>query len=660
MAKYFFRLGWVLVLPMLLGFTGRVQLKKEDVRLCMQEMFALHVEYKDFSPLLARRVLKIYFEQFDPERVYLLSSEVNPFLNPNEQFLNRVVQKYGRNDLSEFAALNQVIQRAITRARLLRTEVEKELITSSQDTFVRTSAYSSYASNEEELKGRIRTQFEKILAYEKRNGTLREATAEQKGKLFSLWEKRFARAENPYLPQDKGGNGPLTEHFLSLHVLKAMAKSLDAHTSYFSPDEALEMRALLEKEFEGIGVVLREGVDGVVITECIKGGPAERSKQILSGDLIVEINGESIEGTSYEMILRKLQGERNSKVKLGLRRFDAQNKAQVVQVELKRERIVMQDDRLQYSFVPFADGMIAKLNLPSFYESMDGSSCEIDMREALRALKKEGKIYGLVLDMRDNSGGFLNQAVKVGGLFISSGVIVISKYSQGEIQYLRNLDGRSYYDGPLVILTSKASASAAEIVAQALQDYGTAIVVGDERTYGKGTIQFQTITDPKATSFFKVTVGRYYTVSGRSTQIEGVKADIVVPTVYSAFNIGERYLEYPLKSDQIPAAYIDPLTDVDPRNYRWFEKNYLPNLQKKISIWTQMLPQLQQNSAIRLSQNRDYQAFLQALEKEKKGISSGPSLYDNWGIDDLQMQEAVEIVKDMILVQSQAETQRAA
>ena len=277
----------------------------------------------------------------------------------------------------------------------------------------------------------------------------------------------------------------------------------------------------------------------------------------------------------------------------------------------------MQDDRVQYSFESFGDGIIGKINLPSFYESAEGSNCEIEMREALRALKKQGNLVGLVLDMRENSGGFLNQAVKVAGLFVTSGVIVVSKYAYGETQYLRDLDGRSYYTGPLVILTSKGSASAAEIVAQALQDYGTGIVVGDERTYGKGTIQYQTVTDSGATSFFKVTVGRYYTVSGRSTQIDGVQADIVVPTAYSGFAIGERYLEYPLNNDRIPSAYVDPLTDIDPRNRQWFQKNYLPTLQKKLSLWTQMLPRLQINSGYRLKQNKDFTLYLKAIEEDK-------------------------------------------
>ena len=229
-------------------------------------------------------------------------------------------------------------------------------------------------------------------------------------------------------------------------------------------------------------------------------------------------------------------------------------------------------------------------------------------------------------------------------------MIVISKYSRGEIKYLRNLDGRLHYSGPLIILTSRASASAAEIVAQALQDYGTAIIVGDEQTYGKGSIQYQTVTDREAKAFYKVTVGRYYTVSGRSTQIEGVKADIVVPTIFSSYKIGERYLEYPLESDQVAAAYIDPLTDIDYRSRSWFQKNYLPNLHQPQAKWQKLLPTLEQNSRDRLEKNPNFAAFIKAQEKvggrsprSFKKLTNPP-----WGNDDLQMQEALNIMKDMI------------
>jgi carboxyl-terminal processing protease len=204
----------------------------------------------------------------------------------------------------------------------------------------------------------------------------------------------------------------------------------------------------------------------------------------------------------------------------------------------------------------------------------------------------------------------------------------------------------------MVILTSKASASAAEIVAQALQDYGTALIVGDERTYGKGTIQFQTVTDDDAKAFFKVTVGKYYTVSGRSTQIEGVKADIVVPTHYASFNIGERFLEYPLNSDQIASVYSDPLTDIDEQSRRWFQKNYLPNIQKKQSMWRQMLSVLKTNSQYRLDHNPNFKLYLSRLQNSRGEIPSPASQKENWGAQDLQMQEVVNILKDMIFKQT--------
>ncbi len=307
----------------------------------------------------------------------------------------------------------------------------------------------------------------------------------------------------------------------------------------------------------------------------------------------------------------------------------------------------MQQDRVKYSWESFGDGILGKIDLPSFYESSDGSSCFSDLRKALHELKSKGSLLGVVLDLRENSGGFLSQAVKVAGLFMSGGVVVVSKYAEGQMQYLRHEDGRIFYQGPLVVLASKASASAAEIVAQALQDYGIAVVVGDERTYGKGTIQYQTVTDKRNSALFKVTVGKYYTVSGRSTQIEGVHADIVVPTNYAPFPIGEKYLLYPLKNDQIDSVFMDPLKDVAPKNKSWMRRNYLPNLQKKLSFWTESLPVLRKNSEYRIQNNPSFVRFLQQIRSE---IPDDVSLSQD---EDLQMAEAVQILQDMVILANQ-------
>ncbi len=178
-------------------------------------------------------------------------------------------------------------------------------------------------------------------------------------------------------------------------------------------------------------------------------------------------------------------------------------------------------------------------------------------------MEGKGKLLGLVLDLRNNPGGYLTQAVKVAGLFISDGVVVVSKYSNGEIQYYRDLDGNPQYTGPLVVLTSRLTASAAEIVAQALQDYGVALVVGDDRTYGKGTIQAQTVTDTGASSYFKVTVGEYFTPSGKSPQLTGVKSDVLLPGPYSKTKVGEKYLDHPIAADHIAPSFNDDLKDID-------------------------------------------------------------------------------------------------
>lgn len=619
------------------------ELKKTDVRNTMEEMFSYHVEYKELTPLLVKRCFKSYIEQFDGQKLYLLQSEVKPFLDLTSSHFESIIGHYYIDEYPEFETLNHVISKAIERMRGWRQEIIRDLVLNGEGLEGSEGKGSlQYAGSLDELKNRLRGQVVRFLLSEKHSNDASFWTPSRREKVLAFFEKRYQRFENGYLSQ-----GEKQEHNLALHILRAMARSLDAHTAFFSPEEAFEMRAALEKQFEGVGVVLREGVDGVEVADLIQGGPAARCGQIQVGDFLVEVDGRSVVNTSYDEVLDALKGDGKKEISLGLKRFENEGEEKQVQVALKREKILMQNERVIYHAEPFGDGIIGKLTLPSFYESLDAPSCEADIREALKNLKKQGKLYGLVLDLRENLGGFLNQAVKVSGLFITSGVVVISKYAQGEVQYMRNVDPRVYYNGPLVILTSKASASAAEIVAQALQDYGVALVVGDERTYGKGTIQYQTVTDDDAAAFFKVTVGRYYTVSGRSTQIEGVKADIVVPTEFAPYNIGERYLEYPLHNDHVAAAYVDSLIDVDNNAKLWFQKNYLPYVQKKESVWRKMLSKLKVNSAYRQEHDPNYKLFLDQLNPLAAPLEKG----QNWGVEDLQMNEAVNIVKDMAALQ---------
>lgn len=651
-----FFLANLLGLVLISGNTGTLKkpgIAVSSIRNNMEEMLHYHVEHKEFNELLAKRSLRIYIEQFDNNKNYLFFDEIDAYLNPSKELLAQMVEQYKQGHFTVFQELNNIIKNSIKRARAYRVLLQKEFIKKCEEP-MNYKTYSDYARNKKELEERIKIHLQKIIAFEKKQSPNRVFDAVYIQKVFALWEKRLSRLEDAYLDVDSQGkklSKLALEEQISMHILKAMAKSLDAHTCYFSPKEAMEMRTCLEKQFDGIGVVLTESVEGVVISDLVKGGPAYRAGKIKPGDVLVSIDGKEVSQFSYEQVLECLQNVSKRKIELGLKRIQDKKEMNYF-VTLQKEKIIMEQDRLQYGFEPFGDGIIGKLTLPSFYESKDSSSCEADIRSALRELKKQGKLLGLVLDLRDNSGGFLSQAVKVAGLFISNGVVVVSKYAQEEIQYLRELNGKNYYDGPLIILTSKLSASAAEIVAQALQDYGVALVIGDERTYGKGTIQFQTVTRDKAPSFFKVTVGRYYTVSGVSTQIEGVKANIVVPTRYFIYDVGERFLQYPLKCDRIPSMYMDPLLDINPQQINWFQKHYLPNLQPKISIWNQMESLLTVNSNQRLNHDKNFSLFLEVKKQEKEGKENSLVANRNWGMEDLQMTEALNILKDMALLQN--------
>ncbi|PIS02167.1 MAG: tail-specific protease [Chlamydiae bacterium CG10_big_fil_rev_8_21_14_0_10_42_34] len=629
----------------------------------MERFFSFHIENKEFNTTLVRRSMKIYIEYFDPERAYLMDEEVQPYLNMSEKRAKEVMSRLERHDYSDFFALNALMQESVVRAQAVRSFLAKDLVSGSSeiDSF-KSPSTSGYAKTQSELIQRQKSRMVRFYQFHKARTNL--DTTDRKAKVFALFEKKVQRIENNYLFLT-ASNLPMSneriENLLTLRILKSLAKSLDTHTSFFSPEEAFEMRMSLEKQFEGVGVVLSEGIDGVIIAELIKGSPAEQSGQIQINDLLVEVNGVPTSSRPFEEVLEMLKKTNSNEIILGFKRAEAKNQ-NFFRVPLLKRAISMKEERIQVSYDKTDGGIIGKISLHSFYESGEGISSEKDIKEAIRKLREKGDLVGLVLDLRENSGGFLSQAVKVAGLFVTNGVVVISKYGKGEVHFLRNIVAKSFYNGPLVVLTSKMSASASEIVAQALQDYGVALVVGDERTFGKGSIQYQTVTDAKADMFYKVTVGRYYTASGKSTQIDGVIADIVVPSHYAPYKIGEKYLEYPLSADHVEPAFVDPLSDLDEKTRKLFEMRYLPFTQRVVGFWKKMLPTLKQNSASRMAADPTFQAFLKKQDQiQARSGSLPPNTVDEQiqvGMEDIQMKEAVNIVKDMIELEAQSDMPR--
>lgn len=667
--KYCIRLTLVFFLisiPLLAQMETDSLLTYQDVNKVMQQIFSQHVSQKQMNPNIIKGAFKVYIDKFDPDRIYLLESEVHPYLNISDKESNAILQNYYKNDFSDFEKLNRTLQGAITRSRTFRAELEKTpapLFTikivdnSDQDEeWNDPDLKKPFAKDEKELKQRIKMYLAEFINAEKRRfGTA--SIMEHQPQTLTIFEKNLRENENSYLYQDQNGSSiskEEQENLFVMHLLKAFASSLDAHTTFYDGSEAYSLKIKLEKEFPGVGIVFKQQVNGnVIVHDMTENGPAAQSGKVKINDIVVAIDGKNISGIAFDKVLDMIRGKEGTYLLLTLKH---ENAPLPVQVTLKRQEITITEDRVDVAYEKFDNGIIGIITLHSFYQGDKGITSENDVRSALTQLKKIGNLRGLILDLRENSGGFLGQAIKVAGLFTSNGVIVVSKYFNGEEHFYRDLDGKTFYDGPLIILTSRATASAAEIVAQALQDYGVALVVGDESTYGKGTIQNQTVTD-KGTNrspLFKVTVGKYYTVSGKTPQIDGVKADIIVPGIFNYEHIGERYLEHTVSNDFIDNSFEDNLEDIStPQLKAWFLRYYMPTLQHKKDMWQGMIPHLKSSSQDRLTRNGDYQKFLEEMRAGRPTTFFIKDKNGKFKPIDFQLNEAIAISKDMVQLETQ-------
>lgn len=631
------------------------QLQAKDVRIVMERLFEYHIEDHEMSTELMDRSVRLYVEAFDPEKLYLSQEDFDRLVDKKPQELKQMVAEYQKDDLATYRSLDQSLSDVIMRSRKWRQEIygqREALFKKALDKNLPVMTFSDLRpTTEQALKERLENFIASFVA-DQQSLLSSPLSEDDKTKILAFCEQEFRYREEAYLGLTSEGQALPSDQITSqlvMRVLKAEAKSLDAHTAYFSPEDAQDMRMQLEEGVSsGVGIVVRQSVEGMVILRLMPGGAAEKSGKIFPKDRIVEIDGHSIVNVPFADAIKALRGQAGTSLTLGVI-HSGQVANQVVQVKLQRAALSLDVQKIETSFIPVEGGIIGKISLHVFYEDEDGKSASNDIKEAIAKFEKEGKLKGLVLDLRDNPGGFLNEAVKVTGLFIESGIVVIAEYGSGKVRYLRDLDPKVYFEGPMVVLTSRMSASASEIVAQALQDYGAALVVGDVHTFGKGSIQYQTVTDQDAETLYKVTVGRYYTPSGRSTQLQGVLADIVVPTASAKAPISEACLEFPISSHNIAPAFQDKLADVPSGTRVWYDHYYLPYLQARRTEWRQMLPTLQEKSQERLAANPEFQE----LSKKLAAGDYPARVYDHAGnMVDVQMEEAVDIVKDMIALEA--------
>lgn len=349
--------------------------------------------------------------------------------------------------------------------------------------------------------------------------------------------------------------------------LNTIVEEFDPHSNYFAPPEKDRFDLQMSGKLEGIGARLQKKNDYITVIEIISGGPAWRSEKIEVGDAIMKVKQEgekdavSIIGMRIDDAVKLIKGPKGTKVTLTIKNVDGTISDKI----LTRDVVELEETYAKSSLIEKDERKFGLINLPQFYFDMENykeRNAATDVKKEIIRLKEEG-MEGLVLDLRDNGGGSLRTAVDIAGLFIKKGPVV-QVASTGNKEILEDKDSEILWDGPLVILVNELSASASEILAAAMQDYKRAIIIGSAQTYGKGTVQnvidlnqWLRKNDLGDMGALKITSQKFYRVNGGSTQLEGVKSDVIMPDRYSYIDIGERDYPNPLPYDKIDAAKYD-------------------------------------------------------------------------------------------------------
>src|SRR6202047_2574745 len=395
--------------------------------------------------------------------------------------------------------------------------------------------------------------------------------------------------------------------------LDALAQTYDPHSEYLSKADFKNFNIQMGLSLVGIGAMLRTEDGYAKIESLVAGGPAQTDGRLKVGDRITAVgqgSGEYVDVRDMRLdkVVEMIRGKKGTKVRLLAIPANASDPSQRKNVELVRDEIKLKDQEARADIIIKKDESgdqvkLGWLTLPSFYADMDrhSKSTTRDVSALLKRLKKEN-ISGLVIDLRRNGGGSLEEAISLTGLFLKSGPIVQTKGSNGNIVVSSDPDPGVAYSGPLIVLTSRQSASASEIFPAALQDYGRAIIVGDKSTFGKGTVQtilpigrFTSLLGSRSQDdgALKLTIQKFYRIAGGSTQLHGVASDIVLPTLTDLPEFGEGALKNCLGYDEVPKA----------RYSKWSDAHSL------------FIDELKRRSAERVQHNPEFHYVMEDMER---------------------------------------------
>jgi len=535
-----------------------------------------HYSPKDMDDAFSRNIYKNFIDDVDPLKRYFLNSDIEEF----KKYETAIDDQIKIKDVTFFKLVYTRLTERINQIEKIYPRILELPFNYSIDEELNVDYDKiTYPNNIKALENRWRKQlkFTTISNYYdliEENGTnLNEKSTEGKSEDFenpkSLSEIEIEARENT--------KSSMSEYFDFVNDLESkdyfgiflntIVEEFDPHTNYFAPSDRDRFELQMSGKLEGIGARLQKKNDYIKIVEVISGGPAWRGEHVEVGDMIMKVRQESekeavsIIGMRLDDAVKLIKGPKGTKVILTIKRVDGSIEEEII----IRDVVEIEETYAKSALIKKEDKNYGLIDLRQFYFDMQNykeRNAASDVKKEIIRLKKQG-MEGLIIDLRGNGGGSLRTAVDMAGLFIKEGPIVQVASSGSKKEVLNDNDDEIVWNGPLVILVNELSASASEILAAAMQDYKRAIVVGSKQSYGKGTVQnlldlnqWLRNNEMGDMGSLKLTTQKFYRVNGGSTQLEGVKSDVVMADRYSYIDIGEKDYDNPLPYDKIePANY---------------------------------------------------------------------------------------------------------
>jgi len=532
-----------------------------------------HFVEKEINDDFSRKVFNEYLNIIDPYKRYFYKSDIEEF----KKYEDQLDDKFINAEIDFFDLTYNRGQKRFNESKLIYKEILNNPFDYKIDENFNADFKSlDYVKDKSEMKDRWRKQL-KFSSIETYNNLLEEQEKELEDnpshKTKSNIEIELEARESTLktLNEMYDFYEDITRSDWFSFYINSFVEQYDPHTIYYNPEAKDRFDVDMSGNYAGIGARLSKKFDKIEVVEIISGGPAWRQNLLEVGDIILKVRqndqdeseSTSILGMPISDAVKLIKGPKGTNVILTIKKVDGE----VLDLKIKRDIVLLEETYVRSSIVSKQENLYGFINLPKFYIDFDNSTS----RDAARDVKKEIirlknlGVKGLVLDLRNNGGGSLKTVVEMAGLFIQEGPIVQVRSMDKESKILRDKDRSIIWEGPLVILVNEFSASASEILAAAMQDYKRAIIIGSKQTYGKGTVQNVLDLNKMVRSntngdlgALKFTTQKYYRINGGSTQLEGVKSDIVVPDKYTYVDFGEKDQENPLKWDKIDPVSYEP------------------------------------------------------------------------------------------------------